>query len=103
MAGRRLWPWRSEQRYYSPAEVVWGVPLRPGFSDDDDPRAHEGVAQHAFEIGSDRRAICGFEPPVRATPGRSSRPMLALASSVYNPRCRKCSSMVVVFTDEETR
>ena len=76
--------------------MIWGVPLREGHSDDDDPRAHQGVAQHAFEIGSDERAVCGFEPPKRSHGiYKAPRPQLGLPSGRYNPRCKKCAALVV--------
>lgn len=92
---------REPSPTFTEAQVIWGVPLREGHSDDDDPRAHQGVAQHAFEIGSDERAVCGFEPPKR-THGtyKAPRPQLGLPSGRYNPRCKKCAALVVAVGSE---
>jgi hypothetical protein len=75
-------------------EVMWGVPRREGLSDTDDPSAHSGVMQHAFEFGRDERAICGFEPPKRPSRAyRDARSQLAVPGR-DNPKCRKCEVLV---------
>jgi hypothetical protein len=88
---------RREQRLFNEGELIWGVPRKPGYDDQDDPKAHAGVTQHAFEPGNDERAICGFEPPKRAG-GTSSkpRPQLALPTARLNPRCPKCMRLIEV-------
>ena len=78
----------------APEDVIWGVPRREAASDQDDPLVHEGVAQHAFLIGVDYEAICGFKPPLRSgfVAGEKS-PQLALPGR-DNPRCPKCSALI---------
>ena len=77
--------------------VIWGVPRRAGLDEQDDPKAHAGLTQHAFEPGNDDRAICGFEPPKRAT-GPTTKPhaQLAVPNSRLNPRCPKCLKLIAV-------
>jgi len=77
-------------------DVMWGIPRRHGYSDIEDPRAHSGIAQHAFPIGRNERAICGNEPPKRSTwLNPIPLPQLALASPRYNPRCSDCNKLLV--------
>ena len=88
---------RPRDSYNDPAatDFIWGVPRREGHSDTDDPGAHSGVVQHAFEFGRDDRAICGFEPPKRTSRAyREARPQLAVPGR-DNPKCRKCELLVV--------
>ncbi|MDP8904233.1 MAG: hypothetical protein M3N29_02755 [Chloroflexota bacterium] len=94
---------RRGQRTWLESEVIWGVALREGHSDDGDPQAHAGALAHAFEIGNDERALCGFEPPKRAhATYRTPRAQLALPSAKHNPRCRKCAaSVTAAFSNEE--
>ena len=81
--------WEEEQ-------VIWGVPRRAGLDEQDDPKAHGGLTQHAFEIGNDDRAICGFEPPKRASgPTTKARAQLAMPNPRLNPRCPKCLKLMV--------
>ena len=88
---------RSEQKRWNEDELIWGVPRRAGHDDLDDPKAHAGLTQHAFEPGNDERAICGFEPTKRATgPAAKPRPQLATPSPRLNPRCPKCSRLIAV-------
>jgi len=94
MSPPRLFGRRHERHQFNPADVLWGIPLRPRHSDDDDPAAHRGSVQHAYPIGIDARAICGYEPPKYQTAGGPSRAALALASDAYNPRCLKCSALI---------
>jgi hypothetical protein len=73
---------------------MWGVPRREGHSDTDDPLAHAGLVQHAFLLGQDERALCGFAPPKRVSrTDMTARPQLALAGR-DNPRCAKCTALV---------
>jgi len=82
-------------------DVIWGVPRREGASDRDDPLVHAGLVQHAFEIGIDDRAICGFRPPVRVGfDGASRDPELALPNDA-NPRCPKCVTALAEATSAE--
>src|SRR6478672_6829800 len=78
----------------APEDVIWGVPRREAASDQDDPLVHAGVIQHAFLIGVDYEAICGFKPPLRSgfVAGTKS-PQLALPGR-DNPRCPKCSARI---------
>jgi hypothetical protein len=78
----------------APDDVIWGIPRREAASDQDDPLVHAGVTQHAFLIGVDYEAICGFKPPLRSgfVTGTKS-PQLALPGR-DNPRCPKCSALV---------
>src|SRR4029079_2705240 len=78
-------------------QVIWGVPRRAGLDEQDDPKAHAGLTQHAFEPGNDERAICGFEPPKRDTsPTTKPRAQLAVPNSRLNPRCPKCLKLIAV-------
>jgi hypothetical protein len=77
-------------------EVLWGIPRRHGYSDIDDPRAHSGIAQHAFPLGHNERAICGNEPPKRPTwINPVPHAQLAVPSPIYNPRCQDCQRLLV--------
>jgi hypothetical protein len=88
-------------RVWSETELIWGVPRRPGYDDQDDPKGHAGLTQHAFEPGNDERAICGFEPPKRASgPGSKPRPQLAMPTARLNPRCAKCARLVETSSTE---
>jgi hypothetical protein len=90
-----LLPAKQARRPWTDGEVIWGVPRRPSHDDLDDPKAHAGLAQHAFEPGNDERAICGFEPAKRASgPSAPPRPQLAMPSPRLNPRCAKCAGLV---------
>jgi len=79
---------------FAPEDVIWGVPRRETASDQDDPLLHAGVTQHAFLIGVDYQAICGFKPALRTgfVAGTKS-PQLALPGR-DNPRCPKCSALI---------
>lgn len=83
------------------ADVLWGVARREDHSDTDDPLAHKGLVQHAFLLGNDDRAICGFQAPKRLTRAdRSPRAQLALAGT-DNPRCTKCTTLIASATAPE--
>jgi hypothetical protein len=94
MSPPRLFGRRAEQPHFKPEDVLWGIPLREGHSDDNDPAGHRGSVQHAFPLGVDVRAICGYEPPKHPTAGGRPRAALALASDAYNPRCLNCATLV---------
>jgi hypothetical protein len=82
-------------KQWSEGELIWGVPRRPGYDDQDDPKGHAGLTQHAFEPGNDERAICGYEPPKRAAgPTAKPRPQLAMPTARLNPRCAKCARLI---------
>src|SRR6188474_53741 len=85
--------WQEEQ-------VIWGVARRAGLDEQDDPKAHAGLTQHAFEPGNDDRAICGFEPPKRASsPTAKPRAQLSMPNPRLNPRCPKCLKLIVFAPD----
>jgi hypothetical protein len=74
--------------------VLWGVARREAASDRDDPLLHTGLVQHAFVLGTDEQAVCGFRPPQSAGfGGRTRVPQLALPG-VDNPRCSKCVRLI---------
>jgi hypothetical protein len=85
---------RPQGTVIAPEDVLWGVPLREGHSDTDDPIPHAKLVQHAFLLGVDERAVCGFKPPRRTSLADASpRPRLAL-SGTDNPRCPRCAALV---------
>lgn len=75
-------------------EVVWGIAIRNGFDEIDDPSHHRGTTQHAYLEGNDNVAICGFRPP-QSGPRTRRRSRLGLPSSGENPMCGMCARMVV--------
>lgn len=74
-------------------EVLWGIVRRREHSDIDDPSAHAGRVQHAFLLGDDSKALCGFRPRRIATTADDG-PVLAVPSPRYNPMCPRCSAVV---------
>ena len=81
-----------------PSELLlWGVRRRRGYSEIDDPWSHDGLDQHAFVVGNDTAALCGFRP----FRWRSPAVPLAIARD-ENPRCRRCLAVIrtSVSTDE---
>ena len=81
----RIWP---------DHHVQWGVPRKPWTFDIEDPASHSGRTQHAFPLGRDEMAICGFAPPlVKAFVG-PPKPLLSLAGP-DNPRCDRCARALV--------
>src|SRR3954468_12172081 len=86
----------NDRELIPPEGVLWGVPRKEGSSDTDDPLVHVGVIQHAFVLGQDDQAVCGYKTPRYATTGdKTARPRLALAGR-DNPRCRKCTAAVAL-------
>jgi hypothetical protein len=75
-------------------EVVWGIVIRNGFDELDDPGYHHGVTQHAYLEGNDNVSICGFRPPVSG-PRTRRRARLGLPSAGVHPMCGSCARMVV--------
>ena len=76
-------------------KVMWGVPIRVGFSELDDPWYHRGVTGHAFLVGDDQAALCGYRPRRRGFLSR--RPVkLGLPSDRINPMCRACAQSVAL-------
>lgn len=87
---------------WSEKDLIWGISRRAGYSDTDDPKTHTGVTQHAFELGQDARAICGYGPPQRRSlVGLEPRPQLAVPGP-DNPRCPKCSALIMRQAVSET-
>jgi hypothetical protein len=81
---------RKDLPHVAAEEVLWGTARREAASDRDDPIVHAGLVQHAFLLGDDERAICGFRPPVASDfGGRARVPQLALPGP-DNPRCSSC-------------
>jgi hypothetical protein len=74
--------------------IVWGIVVRAGFDELDDPWYHRGITQHAYLEGHDDVALCGFRPPVTGSRGRR-RPRLGLPSATDHPMCGICARMVV--------
>jgi hypothetical protein len=70
----------------SRSSVVWGVRRRSGFSEVDDPRAHDGLVQHAYLAGYDVLAVCGYRPLRR----RQRRAAPLAAPTALNPECPDC-------------
>jgi hypothetical protein len=81
-------------RTYPADLIVWGIVVRAGFDELDDPWYHRGITQHAYLEGHDDVALCGFRPPVTGTRGRR-RPRLGLPSAADHPMCGICARMVV--------
>jgi hypothetical protein len=95
-------PGDSPRRPLRADDVLWGVARREGLSDTDDPIVHANDVQHAFVIGDDENAICGFAPPRRTSrPGTQSRPQLALPTA-SNQRCPKCLGLIESSSSDAT-
>jgi len=75
-------------------EVVWGIVIRNGFDELDDPWYHRGTTQHAYLEGNDNVAICGFRPP-QSGPRTRRRSRLGLPTAGEHPMCGSCARMVV--------
>lgn len=75
-------------------EIVWGVAIRHGFDEIDDPWHHKGVTQHAYLEGNDAVSLCGFRPP-QSGPRSRRRARLGLPAATDNPMCGSCARMVV--------
>ena len=75
-------------------EIVWGIVIRNGFDEMDDPWYHRGTTQHAYLEGNDNVAICGFRPP-QSGPRTRRRSRLGLPSAGEHPMCGSCARMVV--------
>jgi len=68
------------------SEVLWGIRRQAGSGDMFDPASQAGAKAHAFAVGHDDVAVCGFRP-LRF--GRR-RAMPVAAATAYNPQCTKC-------------
>lgn len=75
-------------------EIVWGIVIRNGFDELDDPLYHRGTTQHAYLEGHDSLAICGFRPP-QSGPRTRRRSRLGLPTPGEHPMCGICARMVV--------
>jgi len=75
-------------------EVVWGIAIRNGYDELDDPLYHRGTTQHAYLEGNDNVAICGFRPP-QSGPRTRRRSRLGLPTTGEHPMCGMCARMVV--------
>jgi hypothetical protein len=75
-------------------EIVWGIVIRNGFDEMDDPWHHRGTTQHAYLEGNDNVAICGFRPP-QSGPRTRRRSRLGLPSAGEHPMCGMCARLVV--------
>jgi hypothetical protein len=75
-------------------EIVWGIVIRNGFDELDDPWYHRGTTQHAYLEGNDDVAICGFRPP-QSGPRTRRRSRLGLPTPGEHPMCGICARMVV--------
>jgi hypothetical protein len=75
-------------------EVAWGIVIRNGFDEIDDPWYHRGTTQHAYLEGNDNVAICGFRPP-QSGPRSRRRSRLGLPTAGEHPMCGSCARMVV--------
>jgi hypothetical protein len=75
-------------------EIVWGIVIRNGFDELDDPGYHRGTTQHAYLEGNDNVAICGFRPP-QSGPRTRRRTRLGLPTPGQHPMCGSCARMVV--------
>jgi hypothetical protein len=81
-------------RTFPADEVVWGIVIRNGFDELDDPGYHRGTTQHAYLEGNDNVAICGFRPP-QSGPRTRRRSRLGLPTAGEHPMCGSCARMVV--------
>jgi len=75
-------------------EIVWGIVIRNGFDEMDDPWYHRGTTQHAYLEGNDNVAICGFRPP-QSGPRTRRRSRLGLPTTGDHPMCGMCARLVV--------
>jgi hypothetical protein len=80
------------------SEVLWGIRRQAGSGDLFDPASQAGSKAHAFAVGRDDVAVCGFKP-LRF--GRR-RAMPLAAASEYNPQCTKCLARLPEVTRSAT-
>jgi hypothetical protein len=74
-------------------DVLWGIVTRDGFDELDDPSWHTGMTAHAYLLGDDGEAICGFHPPKSRVRGRE-RARLGLPSPGVHRTCTRCAARV---------
>jgi len=87
----RLFRRSKRTREFDVDTLLWGVQRRRGYNVVDDPGAHRGRYQHAFVIGDDTVALCGFKPRSRWHP--NFKVPVAMATD-YNPRCLRCVAVI---------
>jgi len=87
----RLFRRSKQAREFDVDTLLWGVQRRRGYGVVDDPGAHRGRYQHAFVIGDDTVALCGFKPTSRWRP--NFKVPVAMATD-YNPRCLRCVAVI---------
>jgi hypothetical protein len=75
-------------------EVAWGIAIRNGFDELDDPWHHRGLTQHAYLESNDNTAICGFRP-AQSGPRTRRRARLGMPTTGEHPMCGICARMVV--------
>ena len=68
--------------------IVWGIVIRNGFDELDDPWYHRGITQHAYLEGNDKVALCGFRPPLTGSRGR----VAGRASACRPPPTTPCAA-----------
>lgn len=85
---------RTERRLWPDHLVQWGVPRKAFRFDIEDPDAHRGRTQHAYALGHDHIAVCGFVTPLVRGFFGGKEPLLALAGP-DNPRCRQCAVVIL--------
>jgi hypothetical protein len=81
-------------RTFPADEIIWGIVIRNGFDELDDPGYHRGTTQHAYLEGNDNVSICGFRPP-QSGPRTRRRSRLGLPTAGEHPMCGICARMVV--------
>ncbi len=86
---------RWKQRRFEETEVNWGIRLRPGYCDSSNPAAHRGTVQHAYVLGHDATALCGFRSGAGGAGRKRKVARLGLPSAEHNPRCVRCAPMVL--------
>lgn len=74
--------------------VLWGVVRMEGCFDVGDTARHAGIVQHAYPLGRDWLAACGFQTPLQRAFDGVRRPLLAMPGA-HNPRCASCAALIV--------
>jgi hypothetical protein len=74
--------------------IMWGVAIRDGYDELNDPSYHRGMTGHAFLEGNDEQALCGYRPPMRTTFSRRVA-KLGIVSDKLHSKCEKCATTVV--------
>jgi hypothetical protein len=74
--------------------IMWGVAVRDGYDELNDPSHHRGMTGHAFLEGNDEEALCGYRPPMRNVFSRRVA-KLGMVSDELHTKCEKCATTVV--------